>query len=81
LARSARDEAYRTSSGVKISKINGVRFPGGEATKQTSTLSFREVEGDDAAKARLDAKRAKRRERHARNNDQLNAKRREKYIP
>jgi hypothetical protein len=38
-------------------------------------------EGVEAAKARLEAERAKRRERHAKNKDRINAKRRETYVP
>ena len=44
-------------------------------------ISLFEVDQEEAeaAKARLEAKRAQRRERHAKNKEQINAKRRESY--
>ena len=46
-------------------------------------ISLFEVDQEeaDAAKARLDGKRAKRREHHARDKDQINARRRAAYVP
>jgi hypothetical protein len=45
------------------------------------SLSEKDPENAEAAKARLEAKRTKRRERHARNKEHINAKRRAAYIP
>jgi len=44
------------------------------------SLFEKDPEAAEAAKARLEAKRAKRRERHAKNKDMINAKRRETYL-
>ena len=44
------------------------------------TLFEKDPEEAEAAKARLEAKREKRRERHAKNKDRINAKRRAAYV-
>ncbi len=45
------------------------------------SLFEKDPEEAEAAKARLEAKRAERRENHAKNKDRINAKRREAYVP
>jgi predicted DNA-binding WGR domain protein len=47
---------------------------------EISLFEFDDVESD-AAKAKLDAQRKKRRERYAKNKEQVNARRRETYTP
>jgi len=45
------------------------------------SLFEKDPEEAEAAKARLDAQRKKRRERHAKNKENINAKRRAAYVP
>jgi hypothetical protein len=45
------------------------------------SLFENDPEEAEAAKARLEAKRAKRRDRHAKNKDGINARRRAAYVP
>jgi hypothetical protein len=75
----------------EIAKDEGVKNPSavrGLIIRVRNQLSCGEIslfekdpEAAEAAKARLEAKRAKRRENHARNKEQINARRRAAYVP
>jgi hypothetical protein len=74
---------------AEIARMEGVKHPSavrGLIIRVSDQLSCGEIsifekdpEKTEAAKDRLEAKRAKRRERHAKNKDRINAKRRENY--
>ena len=74
---------------AEIARLEGVKNPSavrGMIIRVSDQLSCGEIslfkkdpEAAEAAKARLEAKRAKRRERHAKNKDKINARRRETY--
>lgn len=74
---------------AEIARMEGVKHPSevrGLIIRVSDQLRCGEIsifekdpEEAEAAKARLEAKRAKRRERHAKNKDSINAKRRESY--
>ena len=74
---------------AEIARMEGVKNPSGvrgliiRVSDQLScgeiSLFEKDPEEAEAAKARLEAKRKKRRERHAKNKDQINARRRETY--
>jgi hypothetical protein len=75
---------------AEIARMEGVKNPQGvrgliiRVSDQLSCgeISLFEKDPEKAvmAKARLEAQRKKRRERHAKNKDQINAKRRESYV-
>ncbi len=74
---------------AEIARMEGVKNPSavrGLIIRVSDQLSCGEVslfekdpEAEEAAKAKLEAKRAQRRERYSRNKDRVNAKRRETY--
>jgi hypothetical protein len=76
---------------AEIARMEGVKNPHGvrgliiRVSDQLRcgeiSLFEKDPEEAEAAKARLEAKRAKRRERHAKNKEKINAKRREAYVP
>jgi hypothetical protein len=76
---------------AEIARMEGVKNPSavrGLIIRVSDQLRCGEIslfevdqEEAEAAKARLEAKRAKRRERYARNKEKTNAKRREAYVP
>jgi hypothetical protein len=61
--------------------LPGLKFRGPPYTDVLGEISLFEFDQkeDEEAKARLEAKRAKRRERYAKNRDQINAKRRKEH--
>lgn len=75
---------------AEISRMEGVKHPSAlrgliirvSDQLRCGEISLFEVDQKEAeaAQARLDAKRAKRRERYARNKEKINARRRETYI-
>ena len=76
----------------EIAKVEGVKHPSavrGMIIRVSDQLRCGEIslfeadnpEEAEAAKTRLEAKRAARRERHAKNKEKINAKRREAYVP
>ena len=76
---------------AEIPRMEGVKHPSavrGMIIRVSDQLSCGEIslfekdpEEAEAAKARLEAKRAKRRENHAKNKEKINAKRRAAYVP
>ena len=72
---------------AEIARMEGVKYPSGvrgmiiRVSDQLRcgeiSLFEKDQEEAEAAKARLEAKRAQRRERHAKNKEKINAKRRE----
>ncbi len=74
---------------AEIARMEGVKHPSevrGMIIRVSDQLSCGEIslfekdpEEVEAAKARLEAKRAKRREKHAKSKDRINARRRESY--
>jgi hypothetical protein len=76
---------------AEIARMEGVKNPSavwGLIIRVSHQLSCGEIflfekdpEAAEAAKARLEAKRAKRRERHAKKKDRINARRRAAYVP
>jgi len=76
-AEIARMEGVKNPHGVRGMIIRGSdQLRCGEIS-----LFEKDPEEADAAKARLEANRAKRRERYARNKDKINDKRRGAYVP
>jgi hypothetical protein len=76
---------------AEIARMEGVKHPSevrGLIIRVSDQLRCGEIslfevdqEEAEAAKARLEVKRAKRRERHAKNKDRINANRRAAYVP
>ena len=76
---------------AEIAKLENVKHPSAvrgmiirvSDQLRCGEISLLEVDQGEAeeAKARLEAKRAQRRERHARNKEKINAKRRAAYVP
>lgn len=76
---------------AEIARMEGVKNPSAvrgliirvSDQLRCGEISLFEVDQEEAeeAKARLEAKRAQRRERHAKNKEKINAKRREAYVP
>jgi len=76
---------------AEIARMEGVKHPSavrGMIIRVSDQLRCGEIslfevdqEAAEAAKDRLEAKRAERRERHAKNKEKINAKRREAYVP
>jgi multidrug resistance efflux pump len=74
---------------AEIARMEGVKHPSGvrgmiirvSDQLRCGEISLFELDHEEAeaAKARLEAKRAKRRERHAKNKDRINAQRRETF--